>query len=383
MGDVAQQIRGVTYSKADASAEPRSGFLPVLRAGNIQNGLLTFDDLVFIPSERVGQKQRVRKNDVVIAASSGSLDVVGKAARSLDDYEGGFGAFLKVLRPCEEVDPSYFAHYFQTASYRRTVSALASGANINNLKNEHLDELAIPLPPIDEQRRIAAILDQADSLRKQCEQACASLDELNRSAYFHTFGNPLHGSGNRQRLGDVGEVITGNTPSRSDPDNYGEEIEWIKSDNLGATYATEAEERLSPTGKERSRIAPAGSVLVTCIAGSPASIGKCSLVDREVAFNQQINAAVPGPGIDGRFLLEQLKVAPELVRGQSTGGMKGLVSKTSFMSIEIQVPPLEHQRNFVKLTKEIDELRGGRAAVSAELDNLFASLQSRAFSGKL
>jgi type I restriction enzyme, S subunit len=177
--------------------------------------------------------------------------------------------------------------------------------------------------------------------------------------------------------------MTGNSPSRTNPANFGHHIEWIKSDNLGGDVATVADEWLSEQGRAAGRIAPAGSVLVTCIAGSPNSIGKASLVDREVAFNQQINAVLPSSRLDPSFLLWQLKSAPALVRGKSTGGMKGLVSKSSFQTIEILLPPLDLQREFAV---RVDRINAQRAAVqrahSAD-DELLASLQSRAFRGEL
>ena len=245
-------------------------------------------------------------------------------------------------------------------------------------------ELAILTPPsLAEQRRIAAILAQTDLLRINCEKVIHRLNDLNRSIYFQMFGDPSRTTRELHTLGDICEVITGNTPSRSDSTNYGDEIEWIKSDNLGGTIATNAEERLSSAGRRKARTAPAGSVLVTCIAGSPTSIGKASLIDREVAFNQQINAAVPGPEIDGRFLLEQLKVAPSLVRQQSTRGMKGLVSKTNFMSIQVQLPSLDRQREFVKVAEHIDALREQRSSALAADNELMESLQYRAFAGQL
>ena len=104
VAELAEQIRGVSYDKNDASTTPRPGYLPVLRAGNIADDGLVFNDLVYVPAGRVSAKQRIRQNDVVIAASSGSLDVVGKAARALSDYNGGFGAFCKVLRPGAKVE---------------------------------------------------------------------------------------------------------------------------------------------------------------------------------------------------------------------------------------------------------------------------------------
>src|SRR5262245_25776337 len=190
VADLAEQIRGVSYDKEDASSTPRAGYLPVLRAGNITDDGLLFDDLVFVPAGRIAEKQKIRRNDIVIATSSGSLDVVGKAARALQDYEGGFGAFCKVLRPGPQVDPSYFAHFFRTPEYRRRVSALAGGVNINNLRNEHLDTMLLPLPSPPEQQRIAGIRDKADTLRAKRRAANARLDSLTEAIFLDMFGNP-------------------------------------------------------------------------------------------------------------------------------------------------------------------------------------------------
>jgi type I restriction enzyme S subunit len=143
VGDLADQIRGVTFKKADASSSPAPGLMPVLRAGNITEDGLTYVDLVYVPESKVSSKQRVKRNDVVIAASSGSIDVVGKAARALEDFQGGFGEFCKVLRPRDSVDPAYFAHFFKTPEYRKKISFLAAGININNLRNEDLDDLVL------------------------------------------------------------------------------------------------------------------------------------------------------------------------------------------------------------------------------------------------
>ena len=189
VSDVCDQIRGVSYSGDDAVPKAQDGYLAVLRANNITEEGLTFDDLTFVPAARISEKQLIRSGDVVIAASSGSLSVVGKAAPALTDLPMGFGAFCKVLRPNQKVAPAYFAHYFKTRDYRQKISSLAAGANINNLRNEHLDDLQFPLPPLEEQRRIAAILDQAETLRTQRRQALAHLDTLTQSLFLDMFGD--------------------------------------------------------------------------------------------------------------------------------------------------------------------------------------------------
>ena len=194
VSDVCEQIRGVSYSGDDAMSVPESGYLAVLRANNITDEGLSFDDLTYVPEARISAKQLVIAGDVVIAASSGSLSVVGKAAPAMQNLNMGFGAFCKVLRPNSKVDHAYFAHFFKTKSYRQKVSSLAAGANINNLRNEHLDDLPFPLPPLGEQRRIAAILDQAETLRTQRRTALALLDSLTQSLFLDMFGDDEKGA---------------------------------------------------------------------------------------------------------------------------------------------------------------------------------------------
>lgn len=387
VGDLAEQIRGVSYGKSDAISEPKEGYLPILRAGNIIGSGLVFDDLVYVPSGKVSKKQKIQKGDIVIAASSGSLDVVGKAGLARKNYEVGFGAFCKVLRPNPSlIEPNYFAHFFQTKYYRRKISSLAAGANINNLKNEHLDELQIPLPPIPKQRQIAAILDQADNLRIKRRETLEQLDKLTQSIFIEMFGDPVINQRNwpRRSLGGIGKVITGNTPPRDNPANYGNTIEWIKSDNINTPfyYLTKAEESLSEKGKAIGRIAPKGSILVTCIAGSPDCIGNAAMTDREVAFNQQINAFIPDFG-DPHFYYGQFLIGKKLIQDASTGGMKGMVSKSRFEEINLIVPPADLQQEFSSRVLCISKLKIIHQNSLTQLDAIFASLQQRAFQGEL
>lgn len=248
-----------------------------------------------------------------------------------------------------------------------------------------LGQLNVPLPPLDEQRRIAAILDKADAIRQKRRQAIAHLDSLAQSIFYASFGDPLANNRHRQTasIGSLAEVVTGSSPSRANPANFGTKIEWLKSDNLGPETATIADEKLSELGRSKARNAPSGSVLVTCIAGSARSIGKSSIVDRDVTFNQQINAVLPSRIVDPIFLLWQLKTAPELVRAKSTGGMKGLVNKSAFKSIEILLPSLLEQLEFRASIERIRNIRAAQNEMRQAEERLFASLQSRAFRGEL
>lgn len=172
IGDVATLLRGVTYKKADSSKTPGEGLVPILRATNIRDDL-DFEDLVYVPGSYVTDEQMLRRGDIVIAASSGSRAVVGKAAPLREGWDGSFGAFCFALRPASDlISPRYLAYFLRTPAYRHTVSTLSAGVNINNLKRIHIESLELPLAPYAEQERLA------DALDEQLSKVDAAVDVL-------------------------------------------------------------------------------------------------------------------------------------------------------------------------------------------------------------
>src|SRR5690606_37039510 len=119
-------IRGVSYAKEDARKSEAKGYLPILRANNI-DGVINFDDLVFVRSDLISQQQRLRTGDILFAMSSGSRNLVGKSARISKDFDSGFGAFCGVLRPNAGISNEYLAWIYQTREFRHAISEVAKG----------------------------------------------------------------------------------------------------------------------------------------------------------------------------------------------------------------------------------------------------------------
>jgi type I restriction enzyme S subunit len=176
VGQICDVIRGVTYKKAQSSETPAKNRLPVLRATNIQDAHLVLDqNLVYVPSELVSDKQRLVPGDIVIATSSGSKHLVGKTAQVREPWEGSFGAFCAAIRPKIDINPRYLGYFFESPEYKKYIAARAMGVNINNLRRGDLEEISVPIAPRDQQDRIVAEIEKQFS---RLDEAVASLKRV-------------------------------------------------------------------------------------------------------------------------------------------------------------------------------------------------------------
>lgn len=161
LGDVCEFARGLTYKKSDEADVSSNA---VLRANNIslETGKLNFDDIKYITDDIiVPDSKKLKKNSLLVCTASGSKKHLGKIAIVDDDFDYAFGGFMGMLTPSEVVNPKYLYWLTRSNSYNDFISGLSDGANINNLKFSQLSEFQIPLPPLPEQKRIVAILDEA------------------------------------------------------------------------------------------------------------------------------------------------------------------------------------------------------------------------------
>ena len=390
--DISEQIRGVTYVKSDASSVPRSDYSPILRANNIGEHGLLLEDLIFVPNTNISPKQRIVPNDVVVAASSGSISVVGKTAQARIGFDGGFGAFCKVLRPGPDVDPHYFGHYFQTPSYRHVVSKLASGANINNLKKEHLDSLPILLPSLAEQKRIAGILDSADDLRAKRRQALSQLDTLFQSTFLDMFGDPVINP-----MGWVeapfGDIVTDTRiglvrSSREFGWDYA--IPYVRMNALSSSGQFLPDEVQSTDANDEEAavfsLRPGDFLFNT--RNSRKLVGKVCVFPGPEGwlFNNNLMRIRFRADVEPWVIAMQFgfgRVQREVEKRKSGTTSVFAIYWKSLRTLPVLVPPSDLQHRFSAIVESVEHHRASQRAHLAELDILFASLQLRAFRGDL
>jgi type I restriction enzyme S subunit len=397
IGDLAEQIRGVTFSKGEAQPVAADGLVPVLTASNVTEHGLVLDSVLHVPSAKISTRQYLRRNDVVITASSGSLSVVGRAAMvTSDDLTAGFGAFCKVLRPSTQIDPNYFAQYFKTPQYRTRVSLLAAGANINNLRNEDLDNLEIPLPPLPEQRRIASILDQADELRANRRSALTLLDDLADSIFTDMFGDvvandrdwamsPVSGfvggfESGKSVVGAAGDIDPGRPRVLKISSVTSGTFDPSESKALPAEYSPPSSHFVAQGDLLFSRANTSELVGATALVLDP--VRNLTLPDKLWRFVWSSPALVDPSFVWKMFSRPEFRRLISEYSTGSSGSMKN-VSQAAILGLPSILPPLQLQRDFSDLIGRIERARAFEFTHLAHLDELFASLQHRAFRGEL
>ncbi len=305
---------------------------------------------------------RVWCNKPVKIAQSGDILISVRAPIGALNYakeECCIGRGLAALTPdTNKIFPEFL--FWMLKRKGEELNSKGTGSTFKAINKKVLEEILVPNLEIKKQREYAEILEKTYSMIKLREQEKTLLEDLIRARFVEMFGdsrsNPF--GFEKKMLKDTCKVITGNTPSRAIVEYYGNYIEWIKTDNIvsGILNPTLATESLSEKGMNVGRIVEKDSILMACIAGSIASIGRVCVTDRTVAFNQQINAVVPEQ-YNVLFLYVLLLISKDYLVEDINMALKGILSKSKLEEKEFIVPPMKLQEQFADFVKQVDKLK--------------------------
>ncbi len=297
----------------------------------------------------------------------------GKIAQALLSKRVGFGSTeFHVIRPhADKLDGRYTHHFLRLDSVRLAGERRMTGSGgQRRVPENYLAKLAIPLPPLAEQRRIAEVLDRAEALRAKRRAALAQLDALTQSLFLDLFGDPRKKSS------------TGNTPTK--PRLLGD-LTRIRTGKLDANAAdADGAHPFFTCAVEPLRInTPAFDCKAVLVAGS----GDLNVKYFEGKFNayqrtyviECLDESVLVP----KFLYAFLDLYVSELRKQAIGGVIKYIKLPYLTDAVVQLPTDEWQREFARRVTAVESLKTAQRASLAELDALFATLQHRAFRGEL
>lgn len=324
------------------------------------------------------EQYRLEHGDIVFARTGATT---GKSYRLIDPPKDAvFASYLIRVRPKPGISSRYLGYFFQSPSYWHQITKMANGAAQPGVNSSKLKELLIPVPPTEvEQKRIAAILDKADAIRRKRQRAIALADQFLRSVFLDLFGDPITNPKGWDVLPikKLGKVITGSTPSSQLEGMYGQEVPFVTPGDLDDNL-TSVKRWLTPEGASQSRTCRSGSLMACCIG---ATIGKVGMASQLSAFNQQINVVEWNEQVVDLYGYYLFKEFPVFITKNAIKTTLPILKKSLFENVPIPIPDKDLQEKFASIVEQAENLVRGYHEFMTE--PLFESLSQRAFSGEL
>ena len=319
------------------------------------------------------QRWALREGDVLFTKDSETVDEIGVPAHVVSDMPDVLcGYHLGLARPIHTLlDGAFLARALASQAAAREFSRIANGITRFGLTLDATRALRLLLPPLSEQRAIAAVLDSIDEAIERVDEVIAATERL-RDALLHellTQGLPgqhsewkevpglgtIPTSWEAVRLGDVAEVIGGSTPSRTQPEFWGGEIPWVVPSEVTELVGRElrsSRESITDEGLRSAglRVLPARSVLLT----TRATIGATAVAALPVTTNQGFQSLVGKNGTDSLWLYYCISSkSRELIR-RGAGSTFREVSRDSVRNLPVLLPPLPEQRAIAAVLDSVD-----------------------------
>lgn len=382
LGDVATFVRGITFKPADVLDEITVDAVGCMRTKNVQTQL-DEKDVWFLPKNFVTSKNQMLQEGDLLVSTANSWNLVGKACWVPKlTYECTFGGFISALRATDTlIDRRYLYYWFTSSKVQAELRSFGNKTtNISNLSIKRANDLVVPLPPLPQQKRIAAILDKAAEIESKREEAIAKLDELASSIFTNSFvskGLPT------RTLQQVCELITDGT--HYTPKDIGSGYPFLTVKDMSST-GLDLEE-CSFISKEDFELVKAGNCspqIGDVLFSKDGTVGKVHVVTEDTEFGVLSSIAILRPNskiIHPQYLGYALK-SPEILSSalaKKTGAAIRRIILANLKSLTIPLPTLNQQEKFVNEVNALHDLQSGCRLNLLKLNELLASLQHQAF----
>ncbi|MCG9723390.1 restriction endonuclease subunit S [Shewanella sp. Isolate7] len=319
------------------------------------------------------------------------VDHYSKCAKASEDWIGSFGAFCSGIRPDNtKCVPSYL-YYFLCSPTFRNWSGASDGANIKNIRASELAEFQIPLPPLETQKQIAAVLEKADQLRKDCKLLEQELNSLAQSVFIDMFGDPVTNpkGWDTASLDSLALVQIGPFGSQLHKEDYiADGIPLINPTHIvKGQIIPDMNLTLTPEKFETlpSYHLKAGDIVM----GRRGEMGRTALIDERsqgwFCGTGSLYIRITSPLVQPVFLNSVMSCSSmkTWLEEQSLGATMPNLNKKILHSIQVPIPTEELQKNYLVALKGLRQQRTEQKEYINELDSLFNSLMQKAFIGEI
>lgn len=316
----------------------------------------------------------------VVFSSRATIGKVGVTEVPITTNQG----FVNLI-PSDGVDPRYLA--WALFHHADQIAALSGSTTFKEVSRTSVKKFRIPLPPLEEQRRIAHLLDEADRLQRLRKEANQKAQRILPALFVEMFGDPETNPMGWEvtTMGDKTAVrmMGGGTPSKSRPEYWGGDIPWLSSKDIKSLFLDDAADHITEAGVVGSAasLVPEKSTVMVMRSGILAHTAPVAMLTRSMTVNQDQKVLVANPtSVLPEFLFGALLcMRPRILASVRSGATVHNIELNAIRRLPLLVPPLEEQKRFAHAVEAVRTLYALQGRVTKNTDASYEALRSRLF----
>lgn len=381
----------IQYGYTTSADFVNKGLYKFLRITDIQENNVNWDGVPFaegLNDENEASKYLLQEGDVVFArtgATTGKSYLISKVPSPTV-----FASYLIRVRPDRSlVTSEYLAYFFQTSMYWRQVEKNKKGAAQAGVNATVLGELKIPLLPIEEQRKITAVLSKVQALIGKRKETIVKLDELIEVVFLDMFGDPVTNPNKylKQPVKEIClDILGGGTPSKSKPEYYVGNIPWVTPKDMKKLLIQDSIDHINSDAIENSsaKLIPKNSLIMVIRSGILKKKLPLAINQREITINQDMKALVlKNEKVKAEYLLFFFNFYQKVLLSKVRSVTADNIEFNQIKELMVPVPSITEQQKFVDFFNKVSIQQKKEQHNLNQLEIGFQSLLQQAFKGEL
>ncbi len=377
IGNIAKIFNGYAFKSTEYTD---SGF-QVIRITNVQNGYISNDNKKYIELKNKSLERFILNEGDILISLTGNVGRVGKIGKVnlpavLNQRVG------KVIIQSKEVIPDYLFQILKSNVIESKLTENAKGIAQKNIGSLDIENIEIPLPPLEDQSRIVKILDEADVLRQKRKQAIGLLDDYLKSVFLEMFGDPVKNEKGwpTQKFEKLGTLDRGKSKHRprNAPELLGGEHPLIQTGDVANAnlYIENYNSTYSDFGLKQSKKWPKGTLCITIAA----NIAKTGILNFDACFPDSVVGFVANTKKTNTVYIHfWMSFFQKILEANAPESAQKNINLRILRDLDVISPSLELQNKFSEIVKKTEYLKQSMLTQSAELETQFQALMQKAF----
>ena len=310
----------------------------------------------------------------IIFADTAEDETAGKAVEVINTkgIKAVSGLHTILCRKTQDIFSKYYlGYYFNSKVFHNQLLRYMTGSKVLSISKSDIKKTIVLLPPKPEQEKIANALTRIDNLIEDYEKLIKKKEKIKQGLMQNLLTGKVRLKGYDKKwiikeLKELGNIVTGTTPSRNNKHYWNGNINWITAQDFKGKYIAESVEKISAEGAKSCRMLPKNSVIVTCIA----SIGLNAIITKESATNQQINGIICNEHYDNEFIYYLLSYYNEYIKSFASQTAVPIINKRVFEEITILLPMEKQEQQAISkvLSNADNEINGLKIKLNKIID---------------